>query len=251
MKHTVHFIIAIAVILAGCTMDHTVYAPVTEVAGIEPIPKNGMHKVVAGESLYEIAWRYGLDYRVLLQWNYLPPPYRVYVGEAIYLRPQPQRMVVTKKMVPSVKPTPRAVMVSTKRIKNRYYDKEPTGPVSQWGWPARGKVTRLSKGIDIAGEVGQPILAAANGKVVYAGNGLRAYGNLILIKHNNLYLSAYAYNRTLYVQEGGLVKKGQKIANMGNAAPNKAVLHFEIRRAGKSVNPLSYLPLNFYKENRV
>jgi lipoprotein NlpD len=101
--------------------------------------------------------------------------------------------------------------------------------------------SKKSKGIDIGDRVGTPIYASAPGKVVYAGNGLRGYGNLIIIKHNSQYLSAYAYNRRLLVREGDWVKKGQSIAEMGKAASGQAMLHFEIRRAGIPVNPLNLL----------
>jgi len=117
-----------------------------------------------------------------------------------------------------------------------------------WVWPAKGKVvsgfseaTSL-KGIDIAGSTGQPIAASAGGKVVYAGTGLRGYGKLIIIKHNGTYLSAYAHNKEILVKEGQQVAKGQKIAEMGNTDADQVKLHFEIRRQGKPVDPLRYLP---------
>ena len=117
-----------------------------------------------------------------------------------------------------------------------------------WGWPAKGRiVTQFSdatslKGIDIAGSAGQPVTASASGKVVYAGSGLRGYGKLIIIKHNDAYLSAYAHNRDILVKEGQQVVKGQKIAEMGNTDADQVKLHFEIRRQGKPVDPLRYLP---------
>ncbi|OOE43267.1 peptidoglycan DD-metalloendopeptidase family protein [Salinivibrio kushneri] len=118
-----------------------------------------------------------------------------------------------------------------------------------WQWPSRGRmVSRFSstergnKGIDIAGQRGQGIQAAADGKVVYAGSALRGYGKLIIVKHNDDYLSAYAHNDSFYVSEGQAVKKGQKIASMGSSGANSVRLHFEIRYKGKSVNPLHYLP---------
>ena len=117
-----------------------------------------------------------------------------------------------------------------------------------WMWPAKGKiVTAFSegaslKGIDIAGTAGQPVAASAGGKVVYAGSGLRGYGKLIIIKHNGTYLSAYAHNRDILVKEGQQVAKGQKIAEMGNTDADQVKLHFEIRRHGKPMDPLRYLP---------
>jgi lipoprotein NlpD len=115
-----------------------------------------------------------------------------------------------------------------------------------WGWPAQGKIlapfSENAKGVDISGKPGQPVLATAAGKVVYSGTGLRGYGKLIIIKHNKTYLSAYAHNSEILVKEGDSVVKGQKIAEMGNSDSDQVKLHFEIRRLGKPVDPLRYLP---------
>ena len=116
-----------------------------------------------------------------------------------------------------------------------------------WIWPANGKVVGTfsdagNKGVDIAGKAGDPIIAAGDGKVVYMGTGLRGYGKLVIIKHNATYLSAYAHNRTILVKEGQTVSKGQKIAEMGNTDAEQVALHFEVRRGGKPVDPLKYLP---------
>ncbi|MGE6302498.1 murein hydrolase activator NlpD [Serratia liquefaciens] len=124
-----------------------------------------------------------------------------------------------------------------------------SAPVSTWRWPTDGKIIDNfssseggNKGVDIAGSRGQPIFATADGRVVYAGNALRGYGNLIIIKHNDDYLSAYAHNDTMLVREQQEVKAGQKIATMGSTGTSSVRLHFEIRYKGKSVNPLRYLP---------
>ncbi len=117
-----------------------------------------------------------------------------------------------------------------------------------WGWPATGKILAGfnenggPKGVQIAGELGQPVLASAGGRVVYTGSGLRGYGNLVIIKHNNTYLSAYAHNRSVLVKQGDNVAKGQKIAEMGNSDASRVMLHFEIRRLGKPVDPMKFLP---------
>jgi lipoprotein NlpD len=117
-----------------------------------------------------------------------------------------------------------------------------------WGWPTKGKVVAHfnenggPKGLQIAGEMGQPVLASAGGRVVYTGSGLRGYGNLVIIKHNNTYLSAYAHNRSVLVKQGDNVSKGQKIAEMGSSDASRVMLHFEIRRLGKPVDPSKYLP---------
>jgi lipoprotein NlpD len=116
-----------------------------------------------------------------------------------------------------------------------------------WIWPGKGPVIAefdeiKNKGVDLSGSAGDPVVAAADGKVVYAGAGLRGYGNLIILKHNNTYLTAYAHNQSLQVKEDQSVKKGQKIAEMGSSDADKVKLHFEVRRQGKPVDPLKYLP---------
>ena len=116
-----------------------------------------------------------------------------------------------------------------------------------WIWPAKGAVVAefdevKNKGLDIGGTAGEPVVAAADGKVVYAGAGLRGYGNLVILKHNNTFLSAYAHNQALMVKEDQTVKKGQKIAEMGNSDADRVKLHFEVRRQGKPVDPAKYLP---------
>lgn len=122
-----------------------------------------------------------------------------------------------------------------------------TGDDFDWAWPATGKVVNgfnesSNKGVDIAGQVGDPVMASAPGKVVYVGSGLRGYGNLVIIKHNATYLSAYAHNQKILVKEGQSVKRGQEIATLGDSDADRAKLHFEIRRQGKPVDPLKYLP---------
>lgn len=122
-----------------------------------------------------------------------------------------------------------------------------TGDEIAWIWPASGKTIGTfsesgSKGLDLAGKAGDPVIAAADGKVVYSGTGLRGYGKLVILKHNNTYLSAYAHNQAILVKEGQSVNKGQKIAEMGNTDADQVKLHFEVRRQGKPVDPLKYLP---------
>ena len=123
----------------------------------------------------------------------------------------------------------------------------PSGDELAWIWPAHGKVIGTfsengSKGVDISGKAGDPVIAAGDGKVVYSGQGLRGYGKLVIIKHNNTYLSAYAHNQNILVKEGQTVTKGQKIAEMGNTDADQVKLHFEVRRQGKPVDPLKHLP---------
>jgi lipoprotein NlpD len=157
---------------------------------------------------------------------------------------EPPKKVEQSKPKEYVKPTGKQnvnKVVSTDKPKNN--------KVSKWLWPTKGRVIKNfsagdqgNKGIDIAGQRGQPIVSTAGGTVVYSGNALRGYGNLVIVKHNDNYLSAYAHNDRLLVHEGQSVKAGQKIATMGSSGSNSVRLHFEIRYQGKSVNPKRYLP---------
>jgi lipoprotein NlpD len=231
MRVARHFFYCVFFFLASCSGD--TYAPVTDLGRAEQIPKAGMHHVVSGDTLYSIAWRYGLDYRTLASWNNIKPPFTIQKNQWIVLR---QKSSFNRASV--VNPTKQ--MAAVKKIDNE--DREPDYSVAGWKWPARGKIingfSATNKGVNIAGREGESIYAMAGGKVVYSGNGLRGYGNLVIIKHNNLYLSAYAHCRWVLVKDGDWVKKGQKIAEMGNTGSDKTMLHFEIRRAGKPVNPL-------------
>ncbi len=205
------------------------------------------HTVRKGETLYSIAWQHGVDYRKLAVWNNISRPYTIFPGQKIKLAGKQE-----KKSAPKTK----TKVVSKHRIVTRSTNKKYAALQENkkntkitWRWPTAGKIiSRYSdkdpgkKGLDIAGRIGQPIYAAARGEVVYSGNGLRGYGNLIIIKHNDIYFSAYAHNRHLFVKEAEKVKLGQKIADMGNSEASRPMLHFEIRRNGKPSNPLRYLP---------
>ncbi len=213
-------LILICISLVACASDAN-YAPVTDITTIESIPKTGTHQALQRETLYEVAWRYGLDYRELAARNQIKSPYAVETGRTVYLR--------------------------GKKIQKTYSEikSEPNFVVHAWIWPAKGKIintySAIHQGINIAGNEGEVIVAAAPGKVVYCGRGLRGYGNLIIIKHNSLYLSAYAHNKVVYVKEGNWVKQGQKIAEMGETGADRTMLHFEIRRAGLPINPIPLL----------
>lgn len=146
-------------------------------------------------------------------------------------------------------PSPGALAAEVKSVQKSELKPEPTtgGEEITWVWPANGKMVAtfsegVSKGVDIAGKAGDPVVAAGDGKVVYSGTGLRGYGKLLIIKHNNTYLSAYAHNQNVLLKEGQSVSKGQKIAEMGNTDTDQVKLHFEVRRQGKPVDPLKYLP---------
>jgi lipoprotein NlpD len=226
-----------------CSVLDEGYAPVTS---MERVPKGGTHKVVAGETLYSIAWRYGFDYLDLAKRNGLSRPYLVKTGEIIYLSGASSRIVKTRRPILSQPVVPKLPPV----VQNKQLtEKEPTGEVNYWQWPARGGVvgnySASNKGINIAGKLNDPVYATAAGKVVYCGNGLRDYGNLIIIKHNSKFLTAYAHSNEVFVHEGEWVKSGQVIAMMGNTGRTtqlkQAILHFEIRRGGQPVNPMNYL----------
>lgn len=217
----------------------------------------GQHQVQTGETLYAISFRYGWDYRDVAEWNGLSPPYTVYEGQ--YLRVVPPIGGEVRHTVTEVAPPPRApAMVSTPiavppakvtRVEPPSPETAPASAPMQWRWPTEGKLVRDysdddagRKGIDIAGKLGQPVRATANGRVVYAGNGLLNYGNLIIVKHNETFLSAYAHNRQMRVKEGEDVVAGQQIADMGARNTGEPLLHFQIRYDGKPINPLRYLP---------
>ncbi|HSW94037.1 MAG TPA: peptidoglycan DD-metalloendopeptidase family protein [Gammaproteobacteria bacterium] len=237
------FFLVLVGFLTACSNSETHYAPVTDIATIERIPQNGTYRVAPGETLYSIAWRYGLDYRYLATLNHIAPPFHVEAGQRIYLNAH------TKPVVKSVKTTVTpAVAVSSHSPKSVRYvmEQDANQPVTTWRWPARGPITgfysSLNKGINIGGEFHSPVYATAAGQVVYNGHGLRGYGHLIIIKHNSTYLSAYAYNSAVKVKEGQRVRAGQAIAEMGHTATGQTALHFELRRNGQPVNPLNYLP---------
>lgn len=230
-----------------------VYAPVTELNTIEPLPQSATYRVRNDDTLYSIAWRYGLDYRQLATINHIAKPYHIEIGQLIYLKESTLEESAPKEIASEEKTTnvPVSPVVPQKAVIKQPVREtpedisEPTANVSLWRWPSNGPLVRTfsstSKGVDIGGRPGDAVYPAAPGKVVYSGNGLRGYGNLIIIKHNSQYLSAYAYNQSVLVAEGDRVKYGQRIATMGNNSSGKPMLHFEIRRDGKPVNPLGYL----------
>ncbi len=202
----------------------------------EPAPP-GYYRVKKGDTLARIALDHGQAPRDVIAWNKLANPNQIEVDDLILVQPPAGSQTAVKplsKPIDVVKPkeaVPVTEMVA-----------EPGIRLSS---PAKGKVTgefsEANKGIDIAGKVGDPIQAAADGKVVYAGNSLRGYGNLVIIKHDNTYLTAYAHNSKLLVKEGDAVRKGQKIAEMGDTDTTSPKLHFELRVNGKPVNPTPYL----------
>ncbi len=231
---------------------------------------SGQYRVQRGDTLYSIAFRFGWDWKALAARNNIPAPYVIRPGQAIHFgAPVTSTPVVAQPARPAAQATPsvasRPPVQSTPASKPTVASKPPvvsspapsapgkvesvTRSAQGWAWPANGALIgkfssngSLNKGIDIAGDLGQPVLAASDGAVVYAGSGLRGYGELVIIKHSDTYVSAYGHNRRLLVREGQQVKVGQHIAEMGSTGTDRVKLHFEIRRQGKPVDPLQYLP---------
>lgn len=272
---------SILILLVGCSSSTHTPAPVTSVKGYRADLKSSINSshytVKKGETLYAIAWRTNQDFKFLAALNNIKAPYQIYPGQVLKTRgkvpaqyannkvaktsstssttsksnvkaakpavKKPQKTYSKPKQAVVVKaPKPKPARKPTKAIPNKKR--------LSWSWPASGSVVKgysntsaSQKGINIAGKRGSQVIAAEGGRVVYAGSGLRGYGNLIIIKHNDDYLSAYAYNQSLLVKEKQWVNAGQRIATMGNSGPTEqTALYFEIRYRGKPVNPRRYLP---------
>jgi len=222
------------------------------------------YQVKAGDTLYSIAWYSGNDYKDLAKINKISAPYQIRPGQLLTLvklaksirlksdkgTSQASKLIVNQSIDPSKK------QAYGKRVQN--VNKDPIGSstgqfperVKSWHWPSVENVSRGfsaqeqgNKGLDFSGKLGLPILAAADGKIVYTGNALRGFGKLVIIKHSDAYLTAYAHNDNMLVKEQQWVTAGQKIATMGRSGTDKVKLHFEVRYKGKSVNPLRYLPI--------
>lgn len=216
----------------------------------------GHYRVQAGDTLYKIAFEQGLDYRDLALWNRLSDPDRILIGDL--LRTTAPKPLVTTVALPAEPAVSTRHIVPEPAVSPRPLPAEPTarpvvmpdppeGPPDTWTWPSHGPMLArfgegISKGIDIGGPRGQAVHAAAPGRVVYAGSGLRGYGKLIIIRHGKTLLSAYAHNARILVTEGQTVMRGQTIAEMGDSDTDRVKLHFEIREYGKPVDPLNYLP---------
>jgi lipoprotein NlpD len=262
---------AVVLSLPACSSIVEYQAPTTA-------SERDMYMIREGESLYAIAWHYGLDYKQVARWNNIQAPYTIYPGQRIRLNPpptvarteEPETLPVASAPVPATwfpPPTASPSAAHTARTTSvpaqpafslRPLSPESISPpmpaasqasVQGWQWPVQGEMIRGfspngngKKGIDIAGRPGQPIQAASSGKVVYSGGGLVGYGELIIIKHDHNFLSAYAHNRKLLVKEGEQVRAGQMIAELGSTGAERPMLHFQIRRDGDPVDPLQYLP---------
>ncbi len=213
-------------------------------------PASEYRIVRTGDTLYSIAWESGRDYQDVARWNHISPPYLIKPGQRLRLYPpldaaekRPPRESTARSQTRSRPPPEKLYQSSPPRHAPSAATKK-----FDWLWPTQGDLLERfsangpNKGIDIAGKKGQPIFAAEAGQVVYQGSGLRGYGQLIIIKHNADFLSAYAHCDKIYVKEGNVIKRGQKIADMGSSGTDRVMLHFEVRYRGAPVDPLAYLP---------
>jgi lipoprotein NlpD len=258
-------------ILTACSSAYQ--SPVAEIDEPRFLDSDRIHRVNAGETLYAVAWIYDLDFMQIARANGLSSPYTIIPGQILNVDPRARPLVATtpapaqavatpsrqspgltrqplregssavpasRSNQPAASQAPEPVQVNPVRVQQ--------GPIN-WDWPYRGTIVGRfdaagveSKGIDIAGFKGDAVLAAADGEVVYAGSGLLRYGELLIIKHNDMFLSAYAHNDALLVREGERVTRGQKIAELGSTGVDRDMLHFEIRQEGQPVDPLTFLP---------
>ncbi|MEY4883688.1 MAG: hypothetical protein RIS34_1542 [Pseudomonadota bacterium] len=234
--------------------------------GAENVGKPGYYTVKPGDTLIRIGLDSGQNWRDLARWNGLDNPNQVEVGQILRIIPPiavaPPASAAVAKPVNSTSVVAATVPPASSASAAKppvvapvaAAASEPTAPVASaaleeinWIWPTSGVVIAgfdeiKNKGLDLGGKAGDPVLAAADGRVVYVGAGLRGYGNLIILKHNNTYLTAYAHNQTLLVKEDQAVRQGQKIAEMGSSDADRVKLHFEVRRQGKPVDPVKHLP---------
>lgn len=226
--------------------------------GAENAGKSGYYTVKPGDTLLRIGLDHGQAAKDIARWSGVDNPNRIEVGQVLRVEPPVGAGVVAKPVAqPSVTLIPNATASvssasrpATTTVAPALAGSTPTAATEEeiaWIWPTSGTVLAgfdevKNKGLDIGGSAGDPVLAAADGRVVYVGAGLRGYGNLIILKHNNTYLTAYAHNQALLIKEDQSVRKGQKIAEMGSSDADRVKLHFEVRRQGKPVDPAKYLP---------
>lgn len=249
------------VLLLSACVGKGNYAPVYEAGSHRNTTKN-THVVSRGETLFSIAWRYGIDFRQLARTNNIQSPYTIFPGQSLALNKagksssqlsnnvRPAGSNPTKPKVKTAsRDTAKQTRQSSKSRSSTDFKIDRGRYPFRWQWPLRGKILRgfttfgtAHKGVDIQGKIGKPVQAANSGKVVYAGSGLVGYGNLLILRHDDRYLSAYGHNSRLLVKEGQLVKVGQKIAEVGDSGTNEAKLHFEVRLDGKPINPTKLLP---------
>ena len=273
-----------AMVLSGCAnknrpapvedrSPNAARAPAKMVASADNAGKPGYYSVKSGDTLIRIGMDNGQSWRDIARWNNIENPNLIETGQVLRVTPPEETGVVVRPVSSTnvvTSPAPANTASAPAPASNTASVRPPASAANppnastpannlantdsaeetvSFQWPTRGNVLAgfdevKNKGIDIAGKAGDPVLAAADGKVVYAGSGLRGYGNLVILKHNNTYLTAYAHNQSLLVKEDQPIKRGQKIAEMGNSDADQVKLHFEIRRQGKPVDPAKYLPAN-------
>jgi lipoprotein NlpD len=247
-------IIALTVGMTGCINSREFISTEEKFSKSQKV--SGFHIVEKGDTLFSIAWAHGWDYQELASANSISRPYTIYTGQKIDIsnsaryKKSPKVRSVGK----STKVTKKRKETATRPIQrnNKPVSKPKTAyrtNKSDWQWPANGSILEgfstknsQNKGIDIVGKKGESVSAAAAGQVVYAGKGLRGYGNLVIIKHDETYLSAYAHASRILVREKEKIKAGQVIAEIGSTGTDRVKLHFEIRKNGRPVDPLRYLP---------
>jgi lipoprotein NlpD len=254
--------ITLSLVLYGCG-TRLGPAPVVDRssgASYEPVAP-GYYRIKRGDTLLRIALDHGQSHRELAEWNNISDPNVIEVGQVIRIEPtKSAKTIVSRAEVKQEKPADKKTINTAQQEQPKQdkllKDKQPQEKQKQdvatdtgirLSWPSKGEVIERfdegkNKGIGIAGKSGDSVQSAADGKVVYAGNSLRGYGNLVIVKHDNTYLTAYAHNKVLLVKEGDVVKKSQKIAEMGNTDSDRVKLHFELRKNGKPVDPSAYLP---------
>jgi len=282
--HWVLLALLSAMVLSGCAnknrpapvedrSPNAAKAPAKMIAGADNAGKPGYYSVKSGDTLIRIGMDNGQSWRDIARWNNIENPNLIETGQVLRVTPPEETGVVVRPVSSTnvvTSPAPASAASAPATATNTAAVRPPASAASppnsstpannlantdsveetvSFQWPTRGNVLAgfdevKNKGIDISGKAGDPVLAAADGKVVYAGSGLRGYGNLVILKHNNTYLTAYAHNQSLLVKEDQAIKRGQKIAEMGNSDADQVKLHFEIRRQGKPVDPAKYLPVN-------
>lgn len=234
-----YLLIVCCLVLAACSSSHK-YTESNY--GVEAVPK--VYTVQKGDSLFAIAWRYGLDMNRIQQVNNIADPNRIFVGQNLKLQAAGSSSTRTASTSTSSKKP--SASTGTSSSTDAVVSSAPKK--GNWVWPLRGAVVRQfnpnqigSNGIRIAGKPGQTVNAADGGVVAYQGSGLNGYGNVVIIKHDNGLLSAYGFLSKAVVKEGQRIKKRQKIGTVGYGNNKELMLHFEVRRSGKPVNPLNYI----------
>ena len=256
---------AVILLLSACSASQ--YAPVQDLgySTAQIVSANRVqntplsYQVKPGDTMFAIAWRFGWDYKKLAKANAINSPYTIYVGQVIYfneinnnidIKPKVQKGAVKKPVVITKEALKKQPSLISKKVDKSHILKAYTGSKSvKWSWPLRGNLIQVfankagaSNGIDLSSSLGKPVKSASSGIIVYSGSGIQGYGKLVVVKHNDTFLSAYAYNSRILVEEGAIVSAGQVIAEVGKGPQLDPRLHFEIRKNGKPVNPLRYLP---------